>query len=1201
MTRILNNTRRGLALLLALIFAFSIAPALSRAEAADTLSISNVSELKSFIKSCSMDSYSKGLSVVLTDDIDMGGASINSIPIFYGRFDGASHTISNFTIKTKGSQIGLFRSIEAGASVINLTLNAAVSPNGSACSVGILAGENRGSISGCTVSGSVEGESDIGGLVGINHAGATISNCKSEASVAGKSHTGGIAGRNEGFIEASRNIGNVNTAVDAEQGSLGLSEISGLGDIITNSVSDAASGAVTGSGSSRDDREELFSTDISDTGGITGLNEGIIRGCTNRATIGYNHVGYNTGGIAGTHNGIISGCENYGAILGRKDVGGIVGQFEPDMAVTFGINSGAELEKQLKELTTILRNLANSLSAGTDSALGKADEINSAVGVIEDTLKLHADTAGEDIEITVDQLYGNLQIINSAAEKINGYLTDLNAVTSTEIPVIISELETISAALESANVSSEASSIISEFEKINTQINNIASALGDLETLMSSITSVIQGSGTTAEKREAIGALLDAYYNDVDRVSISDSVDAISVSLGIISTNLRTINSKLSNMSAVITQSMKMITSSASKLEKAFSSFSNGVTVQAGVINANIDKIEDLLYGYSGNAGERLDATFDTVYVQLNIINGGLDEIIKTADTTNVEVYNHLNSALDQLDKIGSSLASLMDPPQYSTVDVSDTIEQEEKPGQISGCRNNGTVTADANVGGIAGIMALELSSDPEEDSSMQDSLWVDTTALFRAIIMSSTNSASVTAKNDYCGGAVGRCDIGAVYKTVNTGAVTATNGGSCGGIVGRSNGTIIQCDALCDLTGSDYVGGIAGLGANLSGCRSMVRIFSEGECLGAIAGDANGDIFDNIFVEEELDGIDGISFAGIAYPLPYEDFVQLEGINPIFSELNADFYIDGKLVRRVALTYGGSLKSWDVPKIPAREDSFGVWESFEMTNTTRSMTINAIYQPWLTTLASEGEHPILLAEGEFSNEAVLEVEDTTPKVAVSSVTSKVIATYSYSISDALAPGNDEYRLHLRCEEKGDISVALRTDSGDKELATGRDGSYLVFKAPPSGELVVLYSQTKKIIVVVFIILAVLILLAFFAYMQKHFPKEPKQSGNPKRPPKEKKQKKPKPEKKRKEKKEKPPKAKKKEPRAKRTKTEKRSKSKKPRIEAQEALETQENSSEPWLDEDFTFHEKHPEAASSPAEQKPHLDIVIGSEIDRKI
>ena len=82
MTRILNNTRRGLALLLALIFAFSIAPALSRAEAADTLSISNVSELKSFIKSCSMDSYSKGLSVVLTDDIDMGGASINSIPIF---------------------------------------------------------------------------------------------------------------------------------------------------------------------------------------------------------------------------------------------------------------------------------------------------------------------------------------------------------------------------------------------------------------------------------------------------------------------------------------------------------------------------------------------------------------------------------------------------------------------------------------------------------------------------------------------------------------------------------------------------------------------------------------------------------------------------------------------------------------------------------------------------------------------------------------------------------------------------------------------------------------------------------------------------------------------------------------------------------------------------------------------------------------
>ena len=71
------------------------------------------------------------------------------------------------------------------------------------------------------------------------------------------------------------------------------------------------------------------SDDAQDTGGIAGRSSGTITGSVNHGEIGYPHTGYNVGGIAGRQNGSVVGCENYGSIWGRKDVGGIVGQFEP--------------------------------------------------------------------------------------------------------------------------------------------------------------------------------------------------------------------------------------------------------------------------------------------------------------------------------------------------------------------------------------------------------------------------------------------------------------------------------------------------------------------------------------------------------------------------------------------------------------------------------------------------------------------------------------------------------------------------------------------------------------------------------------------------------------------------------------------------------------------------------------------------------
>lgn len=75
-----NIIQRIVSLLLAVILLLSLCP-LAFADEAKTLSIGTQEELLEFAKSCASDTYSKGLTVRLTADIDAGGQSI-SIPVF---------------------------------------------------------------------------------------------------------------------------------------------------------------------------------------------------------------------------------------------------------------------------------------------------------------------------------------------------------------------------------------------------------------------------------------------------------------------------------------------------------------------------------------------------------------------------------------------------------------------------------------------------------------------------------------------------------------------------------------------------------------------------------------------------------------------------------------------------------------------------------------------------------------------------------------------------------------------------------------------------------------------------------------------------------------------------------------------------------------------------------------------------------------
>ena len=59
-------------------------------------------------------------------------------------------------------------------------------------------------------------------------------------------------------------------------------------------------------------------------------------------------------------------------------------------------------------------------------------------------------------------------------------------------------------------------------------------------------------------------------------------------------------------------------------------------------------------------------------------------------------------------------------------------------------------------------------------------------------------------------------------------------------GSPGPSWGSIRECWSKCRLSGGDYVGGVAGLGATLVNCHTLVTIDEGSAYLGAVAGDVD-------------------------------------------------------------------------------------------------------------------------------------------------------------------------------------------------------------------------------------------------------------------------------------------------------------------------------------------------------------------------
>jgi hypothetical protein len=126
---------------------------------------------------------------VITADTSLGNFGFQGIP-FTGVFDGNNHTITHLTISGESYQ-GLFGKLASGAEVKDLSV-VNVNITGSSNFIGGLAGNNRGTVTRCYISGTVFGEYGAGRLGGYNWAIAI--QCYSTCTVSGTSSVGGLVG-----------------------------------------------------------------------------------------------------------------------------------------------------------------------------------------------------------------------------------------------------------------------------------------------------------------------------------------------------------------------------------------------------------------------------------------------------------------------------------------------------------------------------------------------------------------------------------------------------------------------------------------------------------------------------------------------------------------------------------------------------------------------------------------------------------------------------------------------------------------------------------------------------------------------------------------------------------------------------------------------------------------------------------------------
>ena len=1084
-----------------LIFALLLSLAAPVGAAGSRITIRTPEDLVELSRRCSLDSWSRGKTVVLSADLDLSDVEFSSIPTFGGTFDGQGYTISGLTITGSGNVRGLFRYLQSGGVVQNVSLEVTIEPTDLQDSLGGLVGNNRGSVRNCTVTGSIQGETNIGGIIGVNESSGKIINSTFSGSVTGEHYVGGIAGQNLGSILQCVNQGKINTV--AVEGEADLEDL---------------------------DSRPLNSTEnlpaCTDIGGITGFSTGVLQSCKNTGPVGYEHVGYNVGGIAGRQSGYLNGCTNQGVILGRKDVGGIAGQLEPEIFLRYGEDLLNQLWSELGTLGDQVDHLLSDLNSTNTSTTAQLQTLSSHAGTAQDA-------AGELMDAAKDWANGNLSTVNDLSARISWSLQQLEPILETLRPLPEELTDAVDALEEGLDQAEQAGDLASDagqslrtalqealraadhmnegLEHIRASQDALKSALADPNEIKLALEQMAKGIGQLGDGTVAFSEAMEHLRDGWAALPDVSSIDAFLQAFEDLSTAGTSTANGLKNIQKAFIRLKDTITANGDptealktalqELEKAAASFQSGAdqlqTAGKHLLSA-LDTLEDAgiyldgvvdAFRDAGDAfnnafsrlGEGADAFHEMVKtlaeepsIQFtpigsdmtargDALDAALSDLLGSADDLSDLLSQSSDTILGDLSAVSQQLQSITDLLRQETSlkksgegdrieDISDQVDgRSQRTGCLSDARNEGVVKGDVNVAGIAGSMAIEYDFDPEDDLVEVGDRSLDVRYQTKAVILSCINLGEVTGKKDDAGGIVGRMDLGQVSHCENYGSVSSADGSYVGGIAGASWGSIRDSWARCTLSGDHYVGGIAGYGSTLKNCHTLITLQEGSAYVGTVAGsvDPEGTVTGNTFTQEALGAIDGISYAGQAEPVTFGALCAA-GAPETFAQLELTFRADGKEVAVVPFQYGKGIAR--LPEIPAKKGYSAAWPDLDYSHLTASQTLEAIYTPYTSSLTDGGDLPDILVDGSFSAQA--KVSHTTKETAWtdSKGESHQGTAYTVTVKDPVLDAVS-YTVHCRLPEaNGRYAVWVQTGENWQRQDSEKDGSYLLF--PSTGETI---------------------------------------------------------------------------------------------------------------------------------------------------
>lgn len=688
-----------------------------------------------------------------------------------------------------------------------------------------------------------------------------------------------------------------------------------------------------------------------------------------------------------------------------------------------------ELNSATAALGRAAAKLAGAVSGGGIPDTGKldeaTDELQSATQALQKAAE-HLNTAVDPVEMqkALDELQSasqNLKIAldkaSAAAEEMSGAL---DKITGSSVPE-----DTMKAASE-------------QIGTILDSVSDISDNLSDINAKISDILDDIDAEGLSA----AMGNLSDAFSETAKAagsISVSgENVDKAADALG---------------------KTLDSVTSAASKAGDA----SDIISKAGDKLSEAVKKLEDMSQTLSGESevrfpalDERFSNAADSLSENMKAMISTLSRISSKANSEVDVLLNDISNINDCLERIFGifkenyrDLLSEDEAQRGFSEDISETesanSDSNSRHGKALDCVNSGKVEGDVNIGGITGAMAIEFDLDPEDDIARNGNPSINFSYNVMDIIESCENSGEIIAKKNYCGGIVGRMDMGLVKNARASGAVSSTSGNYVGGIAGYSSAKLRECVSKVTLSGASYIGGIAGEGGIMTDCLSISDITGFSEKIGALAGyvdfsKENTEILRNFFVDRGVAGIDRISYAGLAEPFGYAEFAKRAGD---FADIVVEFFADGEMLEKITVPYGGSLNPSDIPEIPNKSGYYARWEDFDFENITFPKRLNAEYIQLITSIAadkySEDGLSLILADGNFDENSRLLVETESSAVFAPEGAQLRIVT----IDSENAP------TALRFLKTGNNAALMQYINGAwKPVQFTENGSYLIVENP---------------------------------------------------------------------------------------------------------------------------------------------------------